>query len=85
MTTAGEEAETLLTGDPSLPHGNWRRIQRWYQEAMDHAPTPAWVTLKRITAEREELYRAVPPPGETIPISVLPSPIDDSVPKEEYI
>ena len=50
---------------------------------MDHAPTPAWVTRKRITAEREELYRAVPPPGETIPISVLPSPIDDSVPTEE--
>ena len=58
-------------------------MRGWYQEAVDYALPSARVTLKRITAEREELYRAVPPPGETIPISVLPSPIDDSVPTEE--
>ena len=50
----------------------------WYLEAVDHALLPSWVTLKRITAERKEIYRAVPPQlGETIPISVPPSPIDD--------
>ena len=60
-------------------------MRGWYQEAVDHVPPPAWVTLKRITAEREELYPAVPPPRETIPISVPPSQIDDSVPTEEEV
>ena len=50
---------------------------------MDYALLPAWVTIERITAENEELYRAVLLTGETIPISVPPSPIDDSVPTEE--
>ena len=52
---------------------------------MDHAPLPVWVTLERITAERQELYRAVPPLGETVPISVPPSQIDDSVTTEEEV
>ena len=58
-------------------------MRGWYQEAANHAPPPAQVTLERITAERDELYRAVPPPGETIPISMPPSPIGDFVPIEE--
>ena len=52
---------------------------------MDHALLPAWVTLERITAERKELYSAVLLTGETIPISVPPSQIDDSVPTEEEV
>ena len=59
----------------------------WYREAVYHAPPPARVTLERITLESEELYRtATPPsPGETIPISVPPYPINDSVPTEEEV
>ena len=34
----------------------------WYREAVDHALLPARVTLEQITAERKEIYRAVPPP-----------------------
>ena len=60
-----------------------RRMWGWYREALYQAPPPARVTLERITAERKELYRTVPPQGDTIPISVPPSPIDDSVPTEE--
>ena len=47
-----------------------------------HAPSPAKVTLERITEDREELYRAAPLPGETI---VPPSPIDDYVPTYEEV
>ena len=53
--------ETILTGYPSLPSKLWGRMQGWYSAAVDHAPPPARITLKRITAERKELYCAVPP------------------------
>ena len=32
-----------------------------------------------------DLYRYVPPPGENIPISVDPFPVDDLLPTEEDI
>ena len=50
---------------------------------MDHAPPPNQVTFERITAERKELYCPVLPLGETVPVSVPPSPIDDSITTEE--
>ena len=36
-------------------------------------------------AERVELYSYVPPPGENIPVSIDPFPVDDSVPMEDEI
>ena len=78
--------EILLTRDPPLPHKAWRRTWGWYREAVDHTPSPAKITLERITADREEIYRAVPPPpGENIPTSMPPSQIDDFVPIEEEV
>ena len=41
--------------------------------------------LKRIMAEWVELYSYVPPPGENIPVTVIPSYVDDSVTKEDGI
>ena len=49
----------------------------------DHDLPSARITLEWIMEERMELYRAVLPQGDNIPISVLPSQIDDSVPTEE--
>ena len=82
--------ENLLTGYLPLTCKSWRRMRGCYKKVLDHTPPPTWVTLKRIMAERKELYCAVPPPpppppGETIPISVLPSSIDDSVPTKEEL
>ena len=84
LTTAGEEVEILLTGYPPLSRKSWVRMWEWYIEAVYHTPPPAHITLELIAAEREELYRAVPPPplGETILTSVSPSQIYDSVPTE---
>ena len=45
-------------------------MKGWYQAAVDWAPSPTQVTLKRITTENMDLYSYVPPPGENIPISV---------------
>ena len=52
---------------------------------MDHSLPPARVTLEQLTAERVELYHAVPPPGEKILTSVMPKNIHDSVPTEEEV
>ena len=48
-------------------------------------PPPARVTLKRITAERVDLYSYMLPPGENIPVSVEPFPVDDLVLMEDNI
>ena len=63
----------------------WHRINGWYCAAVNRSLPPAWVTLERITAERVELYSYVPPPGDNIPISVEPFPVDDLVPMEDEI
>ena len=52
---------------------------------VDRDPPPARVKLERITAERVDLYRYVPPPGSNIPIYVEPFPVEDSVPTEDKI
>ena len=85
MATTGEDVEILLNGDPPLPHKAWRMMRGWRRAAVDHAPPPARITPERITAERMELYRVVPPPGENIPTSVPPSQNEDSVPTEEEV
>ena len=79
------EVETLLGSDPPLHREAWHWIKGRYKAAVDCAPPPAWVTLDRITAERVELYSYVPPPGTTIPISVQPFRVEDSVPTEDEI
>ena len=82
---AGSEVEALLGLDPPLHQEDWHHIKGWYKAAVNHALPPAQVTLKRITAERVELYSYVPPLGTNIPISVQPFPVDDSVPTEDEI
>ena len=57
----------------------------WYQAAVNHAPPPPWVTFKRITSERVDLYSYVPPLQANIPIPVEPFPVDNSVPTEDKI
>ena len=79
------EVEALLGSDPPLHREAWYHIKRWYKAAVECAPPPAWITLKRITAERVELYSYVPPLGTNISISVQPFPVDDLVPKEDEI
>ena len=56
-----------------------------YKAAVDRAPPPARVTLKRITTERVALYSRVPPPGEKTPVQIYPFEVEDKVPEEEGI
>ena len=59
--------EALLGSYPPLHLEYWHQIKGWYQDAFNCAPPPAWVTLEWITAERLELYRYFPPPGDEYP------------------
>ena len=82
---AGKDVEALLGGDPPNAKEAWRRMKGWYKAAVNRAPLPARSTLKRIMAERVELYSHVPPPGDNIPVTVTPSEIYDLVPTEDEI
>ena len=66
--------------DPTLHREDWHGLKEWYQAAVRRALPPAQVALKQIATERVDLYSYVPPLGVNIPISVEPSPVDDSVP-----
>ena len=74
---AGKDVEALLGGDQPNAKEAWRWMKWWYKAAVNRAPPPARATLERIMAERVELYRHVPPPGDNIPVTVTPSEIDD--------
>ena len=52
---------------------------------VDHSTPPAWGTLKRITAERVDLYSYVPPLGDNILVSIEPLPVYDAVPMDDDI
>ena len=77
--------ETLLGSYLPLHQKAWHRLKGWYRAAVDRAPSPDPATLKRIMAERVDLYRYVPPLGANIPIYVEPLPVEDSVPTEDEI
>ena len=67
---AGNEIERLLGEDPPLHKEEWHRMKGWYKAVVDRASLPARANFERITAERVDLYRHVPLPGENIPVSV---------------
>ena len=71
--------------DPPLNQEDWHHMKGWHQDAVDCAPPPARVTLERITVDRVDLYRYVPPPGDNIPVSVDPFPVEELIPKNYKI
>ena len=48
----------------------------------DRAPKPCYVAMKKQTAEREELYEAISPPGDSIPINIEPFEVRDDIPSD---
>ena len=60
-------------------------MKGWYKIMAGRAVPPAQLTLDRITAERVALHHHIPPPGENIPVSVDPFPLDELVPMEDNI
>ena len=82
---AGAAVEELMKADPPLTQEAWHRLQGWYKATADRPPPPARATLRRVTAEREKLYSRVPPPGDTIPVTIAPFPLEDGVPSKAEV
>ena len=82
---AGAEVEAMMKADPPLIQEAWYRLQGWYKAAVDRSTPLAQATLKRVTAERSTLYSQVPPPGNTIPVTIEPFVVEDGVPTEAEI
>ena len=79
------EVDRLLGEDPPFHWEACHRMKGWYLAVVDRTPLPDWVTLERITAERVNLYRHIPHPGENTPISIDILPVEDSVTTEDKI
>ena len=60
-------------------------LKGWYTAASDKLPNPCHISMDKQTAEREELYWKVSPPGDPIPINVEPFDLDDSIPEDAAI
>ena len=82
---AGAAVEELIKAEPPLTQEVWHRLQGWYKTTVDRPPPPAQATLRRVTAERAKLYSRVPPPGDTIPVTIAPFTVEDGVPSEAEV
>ena len=58
----------------------WRAIKGWYANTTARPPKPCYKTMAKQTAEREELYRTVHPPGEPILCNVETTYVNDAAP-----
>ncbi len=82
-----ESAELIgETCKAELQQGNvqeaFQHLSGWYRAAGKVASRPCFLTLENQTQDREELYGHVPPPGDSIPINIDPSPITNTVPPD---
>ena len=76
---------SLLASDLPLIRETWIRMWGWYKDAVDRPPPISRMALATMTAEREEFYRHVPHPGETIHVGDLPFLVGDGIPEDEEI
>ena len=60
-------------------------MKSWYTAASERAPKPCYATIAKQTAECEELYGKVDPPGEPIPINVEPTEVPDACSEDAEI
>jgi hypothetical protein len=63
----------------------WRCLKGWYKAASNTAPAASPMSLAAQTAERVDLYRKVPPPGNPLPIHVDKANIPDGPPSDEEL
>ena len=62
---AGEQVMGHL--EECNPRAAWRTLGAWYKTVSGRAGNPCYHRMERQTAEREQLYAHVPPPGQSIP------------------
>ena len=60
-------------------------MQVCHKDLPDHPPTSERVSISTMMADRFELYRHAPPPGQPINTRVQPLLVDESIPEDEEI
>jgi hypothetical protein len=80
---AGEAIEAAVKSKDYT--GAWGRLKAWYRQASDRPPKPTRRDLQAVTQERIDLYQARAPPGDPIPVHVMPFAIPDGPPTEAEI
>lgn len=82
-------ADTAAAIKGHLTAGNlkeaWCCVQRWYRQAEEIASRPSFLTMRRQTEDRIELYAWREPVGNPIPVNVEPFDIRDDKPDEGEI
>jgi len=73
-----------LLGEGDLKEA-WGIVKRWYRAASNRGPTPCRKTMEKQTAERVDLYRERPSKGNSIPINVEKTRLEDGAPSDHLI
>jgi len=81
---AGEAIENALEGDDLREA--WNLAKGWYRQASKKSPRPSHQDFDELHAERSELYRAEPSPGQPIPVRLsAPFSIADEPPDHDEV
>ena len=79
----GEIDEFLQAGDTAAAFGV---AKRWYRKVTGRPPPPAREDMEETADTYEQLYTAIPPPGDPIPLPPEPSStVRDEAPSEKEI
>ena len=77
--------ESLIVSNPPLIKEAWIWIRVCHRDAVDRPLPPARVAISTMMADQVDMYRSVPPPGQTIDVRVQPLPMEDYIPEEKEI
>ena len=61
------------------------RLKFWYRHMGDRPQKSTHEDMDKLANEFDDLFAALPPTGDPLPIFVDPAPVDDSVPDESEI
>ena len=75
----GEEIKTLVSNNKVREA--WSKTKQWYQESKGHRVPSTSEHLDQISTLQEDLYRQLPPEGESVPILVQWLSIEDGPPE----
>jgi hypothetical protein len=78
----GERIAASMNGDKPDQDEAYRDLKFWYRHMGDRPQKSTHEDMGKLATEFENLFAALSPTGDPIPIYVDPAPVDDSIPDE---